>query len=219
MRGLHAARALLMLAASFGFTGWATAGQQWDAGLAQFPAGQGAALSELAEVRMPSGLADLCGRDASFCSPKPERRERFALTPERWRAISDVNTAVNVRIASTTDQRLYGRPEFWTLPDRAGDCEDFVLLKRKLLIDQGFPASGLLITVVQDENGEGHAVLTIPTAGGDIVLDNRRDEILHWWATGYQFVKRQSAINPTKWVALAKDRLQPANDASASEAP
>lgn len=219
MRGLHAARAVMMLAASFGFTGWATAGQHWDEGLAPLPVGQGATLAELEEARMPSGFADLCARDPSFCQPRDTREAKSNLSPERWQLIAAVNTSVNLRIASTTDQKLYGRPEFWTLPTTAGDCEDFVLLKRKLLMEKGVPAGELLITVVQDENGEGHAVLTIPTSSGDIVLDNRRDEILHWWATGYKFVKRQSAGNPVKWVALVKDKLQAANIASAPEAP
>lgn len=79
---------------------------------------------------------------------------------------------------------LYGRDEYWALPTTAGDCEDYVLLKRQTLMLMGVPQGLLPITVVRDENGEAHAVLTVPTTKGDVVLDNRRDEILPWWKTG-----------------------------------
>lgn len=219
MRGLHATRALMMFAASFWFTGWATAGQPIKGIPLPVPIWQGAILAELEGAKMPSGFADLCARDPSICRRVEGNAAGFALLPQRWEMIDNVNTSVNHRITSVTDQKLYGQSEFWVLPTTAGDCEDYVLLKRKLLLEEGFPEDVLLITVVQDENGEGHAVLTIPVADGDIVLDNRRDDILRWWATGYKFVKRQSAANPAKWVALAKDKLQATNIASAPEAP
>ena len=38
---------------------------------------------------------------------------------------------------------------------------------------RGWPESKLLITVVRDENNEGHAVLTVRTDEGDFILDNR----------------------------------------------
>ena len=57
--------------------------------------------------------------------------------------------------------------EKWSYPDDGyGDCEDYVLLKRRLLAARGFPESTLLITVVRDENNEGHAVLTVRTDRG-----------------------------------------------------
>ena len=128
--------------------------------------------------------------------------------------LARVNSDINHRIASTTDRELYGRDEYWTFPATAGDCEDYVLLKRQTLLELGFAAASLLITVVHDENGEGHAVLTIPTTEGDVVLDNRRDEILHWWQTGYTFIKRQSEADPVKWVSLGTGKLQATNIAS-----
>ena len=78
----------------------------------------------------------------------------------------------------------------------------------------GIPQRLLLITVVRDENGEAHAVLTIPTTMGDVVLDNRRDEVLAWWQTGYTFIKRQSGASPVQWVSLGAERLQATNIAS-----
>lgn len=218
MRGAHAARAVLLLM-SCGFSEWAAAGQFVTAPDVSFDA-RSPALAELEPTKMPGGMASLCARDPSFCAPAtgPAPRD-LILSPERWELLSRVNADVNHRITSTTDQKLYGQAEYWTIPTKAGDCEDYVLLKRQTLMRLGLPEAALLITVVHDENGEGHAVLTVPTTGGDLVLDNRRDAILHWWATGYTFIKRQSEANPVKWVSLGRERLQATTLASGSEAP
>jgi predicted transglutaminase-like cysteine proteinase len=65
-----------------------------------------------------------------------------------------------------------------------------------------------LITVVLDENREGHAVLTVVTNKGDYVLDNRRMEILRWDQTGYLYLKRQSQPAANEWVSLQKSAPQ-----------
>lgn len=212
MRGLHAMRAVA-LAACIGFSGWSAAGD----GVA-FTAPK-TALTELEATVMPSGLASLCRRDPAFCQPVHEDAHKLVLSPARWKLLRDVNRSVNHRIKSTTDQKLYGVAEYWTIPASAGDCEDFVLLKRQILMGLGVPETSLLMTVVQDENGEGHAVLTIPTTAGDIILDNRRDEILGWWATGYKFIKRQSAADPLRWVSLGREKLQATSIASGPQTP
>ena len=77
-----------------------------------------------------------------------------------------------------------------------------MLLKRRMLIERGWPESTLLITVVRDENNEGHAVLTARTDIGDLVLDNKRKEVLRWTDTPYTFVKQQSDRNPLVWSSL-----------------
>jgi predicted transglutaminase-like cysteine proteinase len=77
-----------------------------------------------------------------------------------------------------------------------------VLLKKRYLEGLGFPAETLLITVVLDEHGDGHAVLMVHTDGGDFVLDNRRNTVLRWSETGYTYLKRQSRKNPRIWVSM-----------------
>jgi len=202
MRGAHAARALLLMVSCFG-SAWAAAG----------PRDEVRALAEREAANMPGGMASLCSRLPSVCAPADDRHETIRMS-ERGAMLARVNSDINHRIASTTDRELYGRDEYWTFPATAGDCEDYVLLKRQTLLELGFAAASLLITVVHDENGEGHAVLTIPTTEGDVVLDNRRDEILHWWQTGYTFIKRQSEADPVKWVSLGTGKLQATNIAS-----
>jgi predicted transglutaminase-like cysteine proteinase len=60
----------------------------------------------------------------------------------------------------------------------------------------------LLITVVRQRNGDGHAVLTVLTDRGDLVLDNLEPHILVWSETGYQYLKRQSEFDAGAWVAI-----------------
>lgn len=106
-----------------------------------------------------------------------------------------------------TDMEQWGVVEKWSYPDTGrGDCEDYVLLKRRLLIQAGWPREALLITVVRERNGDGHAVLTVKTDKGEFILDNQNEEILLWSATNYRFVKRQSQEDPNVWVALGDPR-------------
>jgi predicted transglutaminase-like cysteine proteinase len=96
-----------------------------------------------------------------------------------------------------------GLVERWSYPDDGyGDCEDYVLLKQRMLVQSGWPREALLVTVVRDEKGEGHAVLTVTTDQGDYVLDNQNEDILLWSETGYRFIKRQSQFSRNNWISL-----------------
>ncbi len=115
-----------------------------------------------------------------------------------------INRDVNDEIEPMSDLEHWGTLEKWSFPvDGKGDCEDYVLEKRKRLIDAGWPRQALLITVVRDKKGDGHAVLTVKTDRGDLVLDNQESRIKGWTETGYRFVKRQSEAHPSKWVSLS----------------
>jgi predicted transglutaminase-like cysteine proteinase len=87
----------------------------------------------------------------------------------------------------------------------------------KRLVESRWPASALLITVVKDEFGEGHAVLTVRTDRGDLILDNKRSEIMPWHETGYFFIKRQSARDPLQWVSLIPQDSTPTVSASGTK--
>ena len=107
----------------------------------------------------------------------PLEEQRFSATPARLSELDAINRSVNREIEPATDLEIYGQTEYWTIPTHQGDCEDYALLKRKRLMARGWPASALLMTVVRDEKGEGHAVLTARTAQGDFILDNKVDEV------------------------------------------
>jgi len=172
------------------------------------PAVNTAQATEYGKSLPPVGYVAFCGRGEDECKFKAGKQERLSLSVENWDQIQQVNHYTNTKIRPATDMELYGVPDYWTYPVDAGDCEDYVLLKKRYLQGMGFNADLLLITVVLDENGEGHAVLTIPTNKGDYVLDNRRAEILRWDATGYTFLKRQSQLEATQWVSLQKQPPQ-----------
>ena len=101
-----------------------------------------------------------------------------------------------------TDLEHWSVVDRWDIPDDGyGDCEDYQLLKRKLLAAKGLPRRAMRMTVVIDEQGEGHAVLMLRTDRGDFILDNKRNAILPWQKTGYVFVKRESQ-DGTEWASL-----------------
>jgi len=67
---------------------------------------------------------------------------------------------------------------------------------------------------VRDRHGDGHAVLTVKTDKGELILDNQNDEIRLWSDTGYRFVKRQSQADPNVWISLGDPRAAPATATS-----
>jgi predicted transglutaminase-like cysteine proteinase len=105
------------------------------------------------------------------------------------------------------DADLYNTPEWWAYPAASGgDCEDYVLLKKRMLIESGWPADALLISVVKEPSGAGHAVLLVVTSEGEYVLDNKTRHIRVWQETPYTWVKRQSRHHPYVWVRTGNGR-------------
>ena len=151
----------------------------------------------------PIGHFEFCMVHRAECHLVTTRDPRVRLTPKRWNELTTVNATVNQTIEPATDMAVYGRTEVWAYPTTRGDCEDVALLKRRDLIEKGWPVGALLMTVVRQPNGEGHAVLTVLTDRGDLILDNLRAPILVWSETGYQFVKRQSEFDTGEWVAIS----------------
>lgn len=160
-----------------------------------------------ASARPPIGWVEFCNENPKECPANPTQARDVVLTAKVWKDLVQVNKWVNDTIKPVTDMEHWGVVERWSYPDDGkGDCEDYVLLKRRMLMQAGWPREALLITVVRDHKGEGHAVLTVKTDKGDFILDNQAEEILLWVETGYRFVKRQSQSNPNVWVALGDPR-------------
>jgi len=156
-------------------------------------------------TRPPIGWVEFCIRYKSECDAKPSMARDVVLTPKAWSDMVKVNTWANTNIKPVTDLEHWGVVEQWDYPsDGRGDCEDYVLLKRRMLMRAGWPREALLITVVRDKKGDGHAVLTVKTNRGEFILDNQESEILSWDKTGYRFVKRQAQSDPNEWVGLGE---------------
>ena len=156
-------------------------------------------------TNQPIGHYEFCKQHPDECGTTGAN-DPLVLNEANWKQILEINYSVNSAVEPMTDQEIYGVEERWSYPGSAGDCEDYVLLKRKRLIEAGFSASDLLITVVLQPNGEGHAVLTVRTDRGDLVLDNMRDKVLLWSETEYRFLKRQSERHAGRWVKLEDGR-------------
>jgi predicted transglutaminase-like cysteine proteinase len=143
-----------------------------------------------------------CQDYAAECAVDKTEATRITLTPATWATIVSVNRRINKSVEPMTDMEHLRVADRWDLAeDGIGDCEDFQLLKRHLLAKAGLPRRAMRMTVVIDEKGEGHAVLTLITDRGDLVLDNKTDAILPWHRTGYVFIKRESQ-DAVAWVSL-----------------
>ena len=132
------------------------------------------------------------------------------LTALAWGKLDTINRLVNGSVTPRTDQAHWQEEDRWDYPDDGyGDCEDYALLKRRLLIDAGLPAGALMLTVVWTKQKTGHAVLLVRTDKGEFVLDSENPQISHWTETGYRFVKRQRAGHPDEWVYIDGDSNRP----------
>jgi predicted transglutaminase-like cysteine proteinase len=151
----------------------------------------------------PIGWVQFCGENPSECQLPVLAARPVKLDDARWKQLVRINRDVNDEVEPVSDLEHWGTLERWSYPtDGKGDCEDYVLEKRKRLMDAGWPRQSLLITVVKDKKGDGHAVLTVKTDRGDFVLDNQETRIKAWTDTGYRFIKRQSEQDVNKWVGL-----------------
>lgn len=154
----------------------------------------------------PIGHYEFCRTYKSECQKISNDKGPIKLTENLWKVILDVNYTVNTTITPMTDMNIFGVEERWAYPTAVGDCEDMVLLKRKMLMNKGISASNLLITVVLQPNGEGHAILTVRTDHGDFILDNMRNRVMEWSETEYRFLKRQSSNDSGEWVKIQDGR-------------
>ncbi len=154
----------------------------------------------------PIGHYEFCQRVPEECMIRPSDRGPLSLGAELKAFVSQVNVAVNAAVKPLSDLEIYGRDEFWTYPVAGvGDCEDYALEKRRMLMEAGISLSNLLITVVRKQDGEGHAVLTVRTDRGDYILDNLTDDVKLWSETSYSFLKRQASNHTGRWVSLREE--------------
>lgn len=159
---------------------------------------------EGAEVSAPRGWTRLCERAPHICLDGATGRPGVTvrINAESFAALEEMNVAINHRYEPMEDIDAYGVSDFWTLPGRVADCEDYVLEKRRRLIAAGWPAEALLIGVVRGAESPYHAVLIVRTDVGEWVLDNMTDDVLEWRDTGYEWVIRQSMADPLVWVRI-----------------
>ena len=130
----------------------------------------------------------------------------FSLDRAGWRLVNGVNRRVNRQIRRAADTQTYGEEDYWSVPQgnaARGDCEDFVLAKRRALIEAGVPEAALSIAIVQTPWRESHAVLLIAAEQGEYVLDSLTPWITRWDRVNYEWRERQRLGHPFDWVQAA----------------
>lgn len=152
----------------------------------------------------PRGYHAMCAREPELC----QHDYRAAMTAgqsapapldaARWDQLRRVNRDLNWAIRPVADR---GR-DHWTLGTYRGDCEDYAIAKKHALIQAGWAPDQLLYAVVEGRASPYHLVLVVRTDRGDYVLDNLTDRIRPWADSGYRFVIRQTAADPTRWVTV-----------------
>jgi len=165
---------------------------------------------------VPAGYVSFCIRFADQC--QISATDSIVLDNTTWKALNQITASVNDAIWPEEDQKHYGRAEYWNIPtDGLGDCEDYALTKRKELTAAGYPISALRIAIVVTRQGERHAVLTVATDKGDLVLDNLNDEVKGWNSTGYRWIERQDPVHAMQWVSVDENPVMLAAAAHSDE--
>lgn len=158
-------------------------------------------------VESPDVTPDRHGDDIAKSSAEPAAGEAvFVLDRENWALLNRVNRMVNRRIRQASDQSVFGQADYWQAPTRDGaygDCEDYVLAKRKALIDAGVPNAALSIAIVETRWGETHAVLLVTGDSGEVVLDSLSSWISRWDRVDYTWRERQAPGKVFEWVTIA----------------
>ena len=105
--------------------------------------------------------------------------------------IKRINDSSNRTITWQEDQKVWGAADYWATPfetiaKKAGDCEDFAIIKYFSLINLGVPVNQLRLVYVKAKNGNGtssselaHMVLAYyPSPDSEpLILDNMLSDI------------------------------------------
>ncbi|MXQ12668.1 transglutaminase-like cysteine peptidase [Microvirga makkahensis] len=159
-------------------------------------------VAKVGTARPIMGWVRFCQQNPAECAVDLSEPATIELTAKEWQTLNRINHQVNASIKAKTDKDHWGVEDVWDLAeDGYGDCEDYQLVKRKRLVEAGFPRRALRMTVVIDELGAGHAVMMVRTSRGDFILDNKKDAVLPWHRTGYTYIKREGD-GGTAWASL-----------------
>ena len=175
----------------------------------QFQAFAGQLLPVGRSIGAPVGFASACASYRWLChEASAQARVRGPVEQAGMPLLRKVTRAVNLHVISTEDRSASGNGDVWTLPSNGrGDCEDYALQKMKDLIDAGFPANRLALSVVIGLRDENHVVLIARMDDGDYVLDNLNNAVKPWRATPYTFLATQDFRAKSTWrVTLAGPR-------------
>ncbi|QOG21663.1 hypothetical protein FOM02_34575 [Bradyrhizobium sp. SEMIA] len=141
----------------------------------------------------PVQFTAFCAKYPSDCNP---RRARSGAGLE-LRKIQFANSIVNAQIAPSERSK-----NGWDLYPSEGDCGDYAVSKRHLLLSLGGSSSQLLLAEVRHRNsGEHHLILIVLYEGSVLALDNLYEYVLPFGdaVRQYQFLRIASPDNPNVW--------------------
>src|SRR5262249_18436940 len=148
----------------------------------------------------PMAFSQFCLRYAGECKPQRLvfRGGPLKMTEQRWAELRDVNAKVNDAIRPQPNLGGVATEE-WLINPTKGDCNDYAVTKRHMLLSRGWPSRALLLSEVKLGSGEHHLVLVVRASSGDFVLDNLTSRMQVWNRTPYQWLRMQSVANPNFW--------------------
>ena len=151
-----------------------------------------AASPAVAGSKAPLGYQLMCLKTPAEC--QGGGGSKVVATGDIMATLKRVNTHVNNAITPRNDSGA----DVWNASATSGDCEDYVLAKRRALIKAGLPPSSLRIAYVKTRGGVGHAILVVMTTKGDFVLDNLNRSVRPLSQSGYRIIS-MSGANPQQW--------------------
>lgn len=159
------------------------------------------------------GAMEGCG-DAAVCRNDDPVMKKLARDMRReglLEKLKTVNTFINHSIKYRSDKDLYGVVDYWATPEeilknKAGDCEDFAILKMFALIEARVLPEIMAIVVVRDQEHEAyHAVLSVSSENEILILDILKDDVLN--DTAYKsYLPLYSLSTGNTWVHGFRNR-------------
>ncbi len=160
------------------------------------------------------GYTILCDVDYMECAYHGNNFE--VVRSELKSMVEGVNTRGNTTIVPINDIDSQNKDEVWSFPIAlddtnptllGGDCEDYVLWKKRELLRMGIPEGATSIVLV-NTNGDAnamadHAVLLVRMADGDYILDNRFPNLMTPQESGYAFKYATSFTNAQEWKEIS----------------
>jgi len=149
----------------------------------------------------PFGHSMFCAQYPRDCDrTRPENISGVPLAG-RLRRLNLIQQWVNNAIVP--EQADPVRLDAWSIFPRQGNCNDYAVTKRHILLESGWPAASLLLAEVRlIANGEHHLILIVRDASGDWVLDNLRPFVVRLAVTRNDYIweRVQSIRDPRLWM-------------------
>lgn len=159
-------------------------------------------------VLAPVAFIHFCDRYPEDCKVHSNDFDQapIPLTQARLAELSKINREVNNSIKPRAS--LGGvSAETWLVAPTHGDCSDYAVTKRHVLLAHGWPSRSLLLAEVIIDSGEYHLVVVVRTRDGDLVLDNLNSDVRPVSQVKYQWVRAQKTENPKFWSTIKVGRI------------